>query len=217
MRKTIAEVRSQIAEVKPEPPDAFSVTLCLCGEQIFLVRFARPAFCRGDALGDGGMRMKKPLHPARRRLLGQILIGQFGHRRNEWLDAGDGSEAIAVGLALIKPRVGIQRGHQQEREHRRNQHQQRQVRKIRHRLKHVPALDGIIQHFARQVESEKGNYGLHENALQNMAMDVMPEFVRQHGLNLVVGVVVEQSVGEDDATRRSQPGQRCIRLLAFLR
>ena len=52
---------------------------------------------------------------------------------------------------------------------------------------------------------------------KNVAMHVVPEFVRQHGFNLVGAVIVEQRVGENDAPGRAQAGQSGVGLLAFLR
>ncbi len=43
----------------------------------------------------------------------------------------------------------------------------------------------------------------------------MPEFMREHGFDFVVGIVVEQGVGENDAAGRAEPGQRGIGLFAL--
>ena len=47
-------------------------------------------------------------------------------------------------------------------------------------------------------------------------MHVVPEFVSQHGFDFVVGIVVEQGVGENDAAGCAESGQRGVGLLAFL-
>jgi hypothetical protein len=47
-------------------------------------------------------------------------------------------------------------------------------------------------------------------------MHVMPEFVREHGFDFVVGIIVQQSVGENDAAGRAESGERGVGLLAFL-
>ena len=39
--------------------------------------------------------------------------------------------------------------------------------------------------------------------------------MRQNSFNLILRVVIEQGVGEDDSSSRSQAGKRGIRLLAF--
>src|SRR5208282_3469270 len=85
----------------------------------------RPGFGGGDSLGDRRMRVEQPLNPAGRRFFGEILLGQLIHRRNEGFDASHRLEAIAVGLALVEAGVGVERGHQQEREYGRDQDQQR--------------------------------------------------------------------------------------------
>src|SRR6185312_5554074 len=48
-------------------------------------------------------------------------------------------------------------------------------------------------------------------------MDVMPEFVRKHSFDFVVGVVLQQRVSEDDAPGVSQSGKRSVGLLALFR
>src|ERR1700739_4425123 len=46
-------------------------------------------------------------------------------------------------------------------------------------------------------------------------MDLVAEFVRQYGFDLVGGVIVEQRIRQDDSASRAQPGQSRIGLLAF--
>src|ERR1019366_162674 len=138
------------------------------------------------------------------------------HRRNEGFDAGHRLEAIAVGLPLVETRVGVERGHQQKREYGRDQNQQRQIGKIGHGLEHVAPLHGVAQNFVGQPEAEERDSRLHNNALQNVAVHVMPEFVREHSFDFVVRIVVQQGVGENDAPGRAEAGQRGVGLLAFL-
>jgi len=119
----IAEVRSQIAEVKSLTRGALRRFSLLQSDFCNLVRL-RPCFSGGYSFCDRGMRVEEPLHPARWRFLCEILISQLVHRRNEGFDIDHRLEAIAVGLALVEARVGVERRHQQERKHGRDQNQQ---------------------------------------------------------------------------------------------
>ena len=62
-------------------------------------------------------------------------------------------------------------------------------------------FDGVVQGPVRRPKSEQRNPRLHQDAFEDMPVYVMPEFVRKHGFNLIGGVAVEQSVGENDAPR----------------
>ncbi len=46
-------------------------------------------------------------------------------------------------------------------------------------------VDGVVKHPVRRPETEERDSRLHENTLQDMAMHMMPEFVRQHGFDFV--------------------------------
>ena len=48
-------------------------------------------------------------------------------------------------------------------------------------------------------------------------MHVVAEFVREYRFDFVIGIVVEQGVGKDDAAGCAEAGERGIGLLAFLR
>ena len=118
---------------------------------------------------------------AHKLVLGEILLREFIHGRDERFDAGDRLEGIPVGLPLVKTRIGIERGHQQERQYNRNQRQQRQIGKVGKLFEHMQ-IDGIVQSPVRRPETEESNRRLHKNALENVAMHVVPQFVRQHSL-----------------------------------
>jgi hypothetical protein len=57
---------------------------------------------------------------------------------------------------------------------------------------------------------------LHQNALEDMPVHVMPEFVCKNRLDLFGRVVIKKSVGQDDAARIAQSGESSIRFLALL-
>src|SRR3979411_2322274 len=44
----------------------------------------------------------------------------------------------------------------------------------------------------------------------------MPKFVREHRLDFVVRIIVQQGVGENDAPGRAESGQRGVGFFAFL-
>ena len=50
-----------------------------------------------------------------------------------------------------------------------------------------------------------------------MAVNVVAQFVGQHGFDFIGGIVRQQGVGENDAAGVAQSGERGIRFLAFLR
>ena len=160
--------------------------------------------------------MEEPLHPFRGHALGKILIREFVHRGDKWINAGDGFERIKVRLAFVVAGIRVQRGHQDKTEHDRNQRQQGQVGEVRQLLEHV-VIDRVVQGEVRRPESHEGDASLHEDTFRDMTVDVMSEFVRQDGFNLVGGVVVEQGVRQDDASRIAEAGERRIGLLALFR
>ena len=69
------------------------------------------------------------------------------------------------------------------------------------RLEHLPLLYGVAQDVAGGPESDEGNSHLQQDSLGNVAMHVVAEFVRQHGFDFIVGVIVQERVGNDDAAR----------------
>src|SRR4029077_3987727 len=78
-------------------------------------------------------------------------------------------------------------------------------------------VNGVVQGPIRRPESDKGDRSLHEDALQDMTVNLMAEFVGEYGFDLVGRVIVEQCVGENDSSRAAQAGECGIGLLALLR
>src|SRR4249920_1144595 len=78
-------------------------------------------------------------------------------------------------------------------------------------------VDGVVQGPVRRPESDESNCRLHEDALQDMTVDLMAEFVGEYGFDLIGRVVVEQGVGQNDSSRAAQAGEGGIGLLALLR
>ncbi len=78
-------------------------------------------------------------------------------------------------------------------------------------------IDRVVQYEICQPESEQRNPRLHENAFKNVLVHVMAEFMGQHRFDLFRGVIVEESVGQNDAARAAQAGERRVGLLAFFR
>src|SRR5580658_4640643 len=74
-----------------------------------------------------------------------------------------------------------------------------------------------MQHKVRRPKTKQSSSGLHKNTLQNVPVNVMAKFVRQHRLDFLGSVVIQQSIGKDDAPRIAQSGQSGIRFLALLR
>ena len=103
-----------------------------------------------------------------------------------------------------------------ERKHDGNQRQQRQVGEVGKLLEHV-LIDRVVQRPVGGPESEERDACLHEDALQDVPMHVVSEFVREHGLDFISRIVVEQGVGQNDAARVAQSSQRRVRLFALLR
>ena len=73
-----------------------------------------------------------------------------------------------------------------------------------------------MEHFVRQPEPEQRDSRLDEDTFQNVPVHVMPEFVRENGFDFVVGIIIQQSVGENDAAGGAESGERGVSLLAFL-
>ena len=129
--------------------------------------------------------MEKPLHPIGRRTLGQVLLRKFVHGRNKGRDRGDRLKGVAVRLAFVEAGVSIERGQHQERKHGSDQHQQWQVGEIGQGLEHVQAIHRVVQDPVRRPEAHERDSRLHQNALENMAVHMVAEFVRQNRLNFV--------------------------------
>ena len=53
------------------------------------------------------------------------------------------------------------------------------------------------------------------DALKDMAVDVVAQFVRQHRLNFVILKLLEQRIGQDNPARIAESHQRGVGLLAF--
>src|SRR5208337_3087479 len=86
---------------------------------------ARPRLGRSDPLPNRRMRMEKPFDELRRLALGEILVGELLHRADEGRDRRNVFPGVAIGLALVTARDGVQSGHQQKTEDRYNQHDER--------------------------------------------------------------------------------------------
>ena len=70
------------------------------------------------------MRVKKNLNQARWLLLGKILRAELIHRGNEGIHTAHRLPTITVGLPFVKARVGVQSGHQNQRQSCGDQRQQ---------------------------------------------------------------------------------------------
>src|SRR6266550_1968676 len=129
------------------------------------------------------MGVEEPLHPLRRCALGQVLRRQFVHRTDEGLYSSNRLKCITVSLALVKAGIRIQRRHKQKRKNRRNQNQQGKIGKVGKPIEHAPLLDRQVQYEVGGPEAEESDPSLHENALEDVLMDVMAKFVRQDGFD----------------------------------
>src|SRR5206468_12921267 len=126
-------------------------------------------------------------------------------------------EGVTVGLALVEPGERIERRHKQERQYSENQYQQGKVREIGEAHKNVPPLNRIVQRPISSREPNQGHPSLHSDALQDVLVNVMTKFVGQHGLDLIRRVIVEKSVGQNNAPRVTEASERRIRFLTFFR
>ena len=106
------------------------------------------------------MRVEEPFHPLGRRALGQVLVGQLVHRGNERAHAGDRLKAVAIGLALVEARIRIEHGHQEKRQHRRNQHQERQIGEVGQSFKHVTLVNRVVQDCTGSPETDECHHDL---------------------------------------------------------
>src|SRR5258708_13247416 len=70
---------------------------------------------------------------------------------------------------------------------------------------------------ARPTKTELRSPRLYQNAFQNVAVDVMPEFVGEHRFDFLGCIIIQQSIGENDPPRAAQSGESGIRFFAFLR
>ena len=79
------------------------------------------------------------------------------------------------------------------------------------------AVDCIVENQIGRPESDERDACLHQDALEDMPVNVMPEFVGQNGFNFIGGVVGQQRVGQNNPASVAQAGKRGVRLFAFLR
>src|SRR5208337_5003579 len=106
----------------------------------------------------------------------EILVGQLLHRGDEGLNRGEVLPGVAIGLALMASRKSIQGRHQQKTENRYHQHHERQVRKIiKAGIEHRKPVfrNHKTKHLVDQPEPEERDPHLHEDALQNVPVDVV--------------------------------------------
>src|ERR1700685_1676391 len=78
-------------------------------------------------------------------------------------------------------------------------------------------IDGVMQNEVRDPETSERDAGLHNDALENVPVDVMAEFMRQYCLDLVRLEIIEKRICQDDAPRGAESGKSRIRLFALLR
>ena len=67
-------------------------------------------------------------------------------------------------------------------------------------------IDRVVKHPVCRPEPKQSSSSLHENALQNMPMNVMAKFVRQHRLDFFGFIVVEQCIGQNNPARIPESG-----------
>jgi hypothetical protein len=70
----------------------------------------------------------------------------------------------------------------------------------------VQTINSIVQNPIRCPESDKGDSRLHQNAFENVTMNVVPEFVGQNRFNLVGGIVCQQGVRQYDPAGVAKSG-----------
>ncbi len=128
--------------------------------------------------------------------LGEILVGQLLHGADEGRDGRSVFPGVAVGFALVRARDRIQRRHQQKSQNCRHQDDERQVSEVVEPgiERRKPVLgDHKTQDHIDQPEGKERNADLGEDALQNVLVDVVSEFVSQDSFDLVVVVDLQQA------------------------
>ena len=118
------------------------------------------------------------------------------------------------------PRQRIERRRQQESEDGHHQDNQRQVGEVvqpRIEGREPVARQSEAQHQVCEPEAQERNADLHQDPRPHVAPHVMPQLMRQHRLDFVVGVALEERVGENDAAGPADSHEGGVRLLRFLR
>src|SRR5579871_7069410 len=78
-------------------------------------------------------------------------------------------------------------------------------------------IDGVMKGPVRSPETNERNCSLHEDALENVTMHMVAQFVRQHCFNLIRCVVIQKRVRQNNSPGTAKSGESSIGLLAFLR
>jgi len=87
-----------------------------------------------ETLADRGMRVEEKFHNGRWLDLGQILVGETGHRAFELLDLARGLQCIVIGLVFDEPTIAIADRHNDQAEDACEQKEEGQRRRIGERM-----------------------------------------------------------------------------------
>ncbi len=145
-------------------------------------------------------------------ILREVLRAEPAHRGNERRRVAREIEGEAIGAPLERTRHGVRDRQHQERHGAGRQQQQRQAGHIvdaaqADRLRQRP------QHDRREIEPRQQQHALEDDALPDVAVNMVRELVREHDLDLVVRVLGQHRVGHENPTGGTETRERRVRFL----
>ena len=144
-------------------------------------------------------------------LLGQVARPEPLHGRDERRHVARHLESIAIGAPLVCP--GQRVGQRAQRDRRRSARKREKRQRGNVRLaRNAETANARGQYEVGKKEAERHQRRFDRNAGPHIAMHVMRELVREDDLDLIIGVIGQQRVGQEDAAGASEPGERRVRL-----
>ena len=166
--------------------------------------------------GDRRMRVEQHLDQAGRLLFGEILCRQPLHRGDERRRVPRHRQRVAIGAALVRARERVRHRHQRQRDRARGEHAAAAAPRRRPCPRRPSARRKRAEHEIGHEAAERDQHGLDDDRRPDIAIDVMRELVRQDHFDLVIRVLGQQRVGQEDAPRAPDAGQRGVRLLGAI-
>ncbi len=161
------------------------------------------------------MTVVEPAREPRRIVFGEVLRAQPLHRGHERSRISRQVQREAIRAPLVGARHRVRDGQHHERHGARREQEQRQPRDV----SRAEQADGAGEHAERarrKVEAPEDQRALEHDALPDVAVHVVRQLVREHDLDLFVGVLGQHRVRHQNPACAAEPGERRVRLLRLV-
>jgi len=160
-----------------------------------------------EPFADSRMVVKEKLDERRWLDICQVLVGHASHRALEGIHHLCRLQRILVRLVLDGPAQTIADGQHDQSEDAGEQQYIGDSGNIGQCQVVVLAVNSPMQDQVDQVQHAKGEHRLADNQFPEVSMDVMPQFMGKHHLNLVRSVTAKHGITQHDTARVSQAHQ----------